>query len=54
MSGHPEVRAMEKKMRVALAEKMIVDFDYLPLPALFEGENPATSKQSGKGKRKTN
>ena len=50
MSGHPEVRAMEKKLRVALAEKMIVDFDYLPLPALLEDENPTTSKQSGKGK----
>lgn len=33
LSGKPEVAAIEGELRLALAEKMILDFDYLPLPA---------------------
>lgn len=32
LSGRPELAAVEKELRLALAEKMILDFDYLPLP----------------------
>ena len=32
LSGKSELRETEHALRVALAEKMIVDFDYLPLP----------------------
>ncbi|MBI5388426.1 MAG: sulfatase-like hydrolase/transferase [Verrucomicrobia bacterium] len=34
LSGQPAVAEVEHELRVALAEKMITDFDYLPLPAL--------------------
>lgn len=34
LSGKPEHAAAEHELRVALTEKMITDFDYLPLPAL--------------------
>ncbi|QDU29035.1 Arylsulfatase [Anatilimnocola aggregata] len=52
LSGKPEVAAIERELREALAEKMILDFDYLPLPALFDGDDqPAkkgTRQRSGK------
>jgi arylsulfatase A-like enzyme len=34
LSGQPDHAATEQELREALAEKMILDFDYLPLPAL--------------------
>jgi N-sulfoglucosamine sulfohydrolase len=34
LSGKPELAKVERELRVALAEKMILDFDYLPLPAI--------------------
>jgi arylsulfatase A-like enzyme len=34
LSGEREHAAVEQELREALAEKMILDFDYLPLPAL--------------------
>jgi N-sulfoglucosamine sulfohydrolase len=37
LSGRPEVATVEHELRVALTEKMITDFDYLPLPALGAG-----------------
>ncbi len=49
LSGKSEVREIEHALRVALAEKMIVDFDYLPLPALMAGvqtANPAASPRA--------
>jgi hypothetical protein len=33
LAGKPEVKAEETKLRHALIEKMILDWDYLPLPA---------------------
>jgi len=53
LSGTRELAAMEKELRAALAEKMILDFDYLPLPALLDDNQPdgATKQQAGrKGK----
>jgi arylsulfatase A-like enzyme len=34
LSGKPEHAAAERELREALAEKMVLDFDYLPLPDL--------------------
>jgi len=34
LSGKPEIAAAERELREALTEKMILDFDYLPLPDL--------------------
>jgi arylsulfatase A-like enzyme len=48
--GKPEFANVEHELRVALAEKMILDFDYLPLPAIPkekpepEKSRPATKK----------
>jgi N-sulfoglucosamine sulfohydrolase len=34
LSGQPALAEVERELRLALAEKMITDFDYLPLPAI--------------------
>ncbi|MBN2508022.1 MAG: sulfatase-like hydrolase/transferase [Verrucomicrobia bacterium] len=34
LSGRPDLAATERHLRLAMAEKMILDFDYLPLPAI--------------------
>lgn len=34
LSGRPAVADIERQLRLALIEKMILDFDYLPLPAI--------------------
>ncbi|MBI5830755.1 MAG: sulfatase-like hydrolase/transferase [Armatimonadetes bacterium] len=34
LSGQPAVAAVERELRMTLAEKMVTDFDYLPLPAV--------------------
>jgi len=47
LSGEASLRDVELQLRGALAEKMIVDFDYLPLPDV--GDRPAAAK-GGKGK----
>jgi hypothetical protein len=41
LSGQPEYASVERELREALAEKMILDFDYLPLPALLDDGQPA-------------
>jgi arylsulfatase A-like enzyme len=53
ISGKPEVAAVETVLREKLAEKMILDQDYLPLPALLgeEGQAPAKGKGKNKGKK---
>ena len=45
LSGQPEVAVVERSLRLALAEKMIVDFDYLPLPAITGTRDAAKQKQ---------
>ncbi len=54
LSGKPAVAAVERSLRLALTEKMILDFDYLPLPDLMAGGagNGAGKKPNGKGKEK--
>ena len=53
LSGKPELATTERELRAALAEKMILDWDYLPLPDLMEGNNDGTPKKGkGKGKKK--
>jgi len=45
LSGQPELAATERELRIALAEKMILDFDYLPLPAIAPAN--ATAEAAG-------
>jgi arylsulfatase A-like enzyme len=49
LSGKPELAIVERELRAALAEKMILDWDYLPLPDLMEGN---AGGKKGKGKKK--
>jgi arylsulfatase A-like enzyme len=49
LSDKPEHAAVERSLRLALAEKMILDFDYLPLPDLMNGA--AENRPKGKGKK---
>jgi arylsulfatase A-like enzyme len=51
LSGKPELAATERELRAALAEKMILDWDYLPLPDLMEANGGGGAKK-GKGKKK--
>lgn len=48
VSGRPDLAAVERELREALAEKMILDWDYLPLPALLDGAPPAKAKPKGR------
>jgi N-sulfoglucosamine sulfohydrolase len=58
LSGQPELASVERELRIALAEKMILDFDYLPLPAMIPdpssppGEAAAKGAKAGGGKKK--
>jgi arylsulfatase A-like enzyme len=49
LSGQPELTAVERELREALAEKMILDWDYLPLPAMMD-ESGAAKGAKGKPK----
>jgi N-sulfoglucosamine sulfohydrolase len=48
LSGKPELGAVERPLREALIEKMILDFDYLPLPS---PEGTASATRAKKKKR---
>jgi N-sulfoglucosamine sulfohydrolase len=56
LSGKPELTSVEHDLRLALTEKMILDFDYLPLPALGptndSGEQLKGGQAKGGGKKK--
>lgn len=52
LSGKSEVVAVESELRDALAEKMILDFDYLPLPALLGDAGEPAKAGRGKGKKR--
>ena len=41
LSGKPALLTVEKELRLALAEKMTIDFDYLPLPDLLTTAKPS-------------
>jgi arylsulfatase A-like enzyme len=51
LSGHPELVAVERELREALAEKMVLDWDYLPLPAMLEPAETAKPAQAKSKKR---
>ena len=51
LSGTPALKTVESELRTALAEKMITDFDYLPLPDL--GDGAAATKAGKAGKKKS-
>ena len=51
VSGEPSLRAVERELRVALTEKMILDFDYLPLPALEEAASGDPAGKAGKNSK---
>jgi len=48
LSGQPELVAVERELREALAEKMILDWDYLPLPALLNVGAKVKGKPKGR------
>jgi arylsulfatase A-like enzyme len=50
VSGSAELAKIEQELRTALAEKMILDFDYLPLPALPNDQ--AKAPKAGRRQRK--
>jgi N-sulfoglucosamine sulfohydrolase len=52
VSGDASLRAVEQELRVALSEKMMLDFDYLPLPALDDGAPGAVGGKAKTGKNK--
>ena len=51
LSEQPEVAEVEIELRTALAEKMILDFDYLPLPDLMDRPAPDTGAKRKPKKR---
>ena len=51
LSGKPELASIERELRLALTEKMILDFDYLPLPALLADNNTADATPPQKAKK---
>jgi len=50
LSGSPALSEVEHELRVALAEKMILDWDYLPLPDV--GDAPAGTKAANRKTKK--
>jgi hypothetical protein len=52
LSGQAELAPVEKELREALTEKMILDVDYLPLPALLE-DPPNPPSSAGPKRRKS-
>lgn len=52
LSGKPELTKAERELRAALAEKMILDWDYLPLPDLMQGHIREGGGKKGKGKKR--
>lgn len=52
LSGNPKLASTERELRTALAEKMILDWDYLPLPDLMADTPSAGGGKKAKGKKK--
>ncbi len=48
LSGSAELAEVERELRMALTEKMIVDFDYLPLPELQMTEPNIGGQRAGR------
>jgi arylsulfatase A-like enzyme len=51
LSGSRELSSVERELREALAEKMVLDFDYLPLPNLSDGQAAPAGRQRQTGNR---
>lgn len=51
LSGRKDLARIEQELRAALAEKMILDFDYLPLPAMLTTQPAAGGAATGNGNR---
>jgi len=52
LAGKPERAAVQDELRLAMMEKMIVDFDYLPLPgASTVSSNVAKPRQANKNSK---
>lgn len=51
LSQSPDLAVVERELRQAMAEKMILDCDYLPLPDLLEKGNSSAAKNKGKKKK---
>ena len=59
LSGQPATAAVEKELKEALTQKMILDWDYLPLPDMapppMPGAKGGSDEQTkGKGRKKNN
>ena len=52
LSGNPKLAATERELRTALAEKMILDWDCLPLPDLMADTPSGGGGKKAKGKKK--
>ncbi len=52
LSGTPNLLAIERELREALAEKMILDFDYLPLPSLLHEQSQDSGAKKGKRRKR--
>jgi arylsulfatase A-like enzyme len=51
LSGGRELAAVEQELREALAEKMILDFDYVPLPELTDQDGESAKRVKGRRKQ---
>jgi len=53
LAGKPELAAVQDELRLAMMEKMIVDFDYLPLPGVSTANaNDSKPRQAKKNAKK--
>jgi arylsulfatase A-like enzyme len=52
LSGQAETASIESKLRLALTEKMILDYDYLPLPAVIQMPASDDSPKNDKARKK--
>ncbi len=50
LAGQPDMKQIEMQLKEALQEKMIVDFDYLPLPIAPADKKGGNGKGKGAGK----
>ena len=54
LSGTPALSTVERDLRIALAEKMILDSDYLPLPAIGPAAGEGGPARPGEGRPAAN
>lgn len=54
LSGKRNIATIERELREALAEKMILDGDYLPLPALLDEDAPSVRRNNGQRRKNAN